>query len=337
MKIKTRNITICLSLCFCFYVTVEIALKVWGDNRLSINAECNAVKDSHNIVFLGDSQVWLGINTATVRNYFKSQNKADITFYNFGYPATPIAVHYFMLEKVISQNKKPDYLIYGFWGDGLTNTDYPDTYYMPELAKWSELKEVLMMKNPPALPSVRDAFYLLLGKISRIYRYRHLIRTAFNERILLNREGEKTLAELDRAGGRDYRDIIKKDGIKRLIEDQNRLLESGLGDNDMIRFRERTYLDKMIRLCSENNIKLILVHMPVPRPVWEMQNNEGSRYYGYSRRLEQHLSKRGVPLFDFADDMPDEYIPDTLHLTPQGAKIFSKILAERIYNYVHKE
>ncbi len=97
-------------------------------------------------------------------------------------------------------------------------------------------------------------------------------------------------------------------------------------------FKENTYeyLDKIVDLCKENNIKLILIKAPSLYPYW---------YEEYDKQIEEYAEKHNLDYYNFTsqiDQIGLDFQKDTydggLHLNLSGAtklsKYFSKILKE---------
>lgn len=93
------------------------------------------------------------------------------------------------------------------------------------------------------------------------------------------------------------------------------------------------YLDKITKLCKENNIKLVLIKAPSLYPYWYEEYDENIKKYAQKNQIEYYN------LIEHIDDIGIEYSTDTydagLHLNLNGAtklsKYFANILANR-YN-----
>lgn len=83
------------------------------------------------------------------------------------------------------------------------------------------------------------------------------------------------------------------------------------------------YLDKMIKLCEERNIKVIALNTPVYL-AWKYE--EPQYYYDYLSQKYPDLE-----LWDYLDaDIPDDYRRDINHLNKKGAEWFTAIVKERL-------
>lgn len=86
------------------------------------------------------------------------------------------------------------------------------------------------------------------------------------------------------------------------------------------------YLDKMVKLCKENNIELILMKAPVLYPYWYKEWDEQIKDYAKKNEL------RYINFLDIADEVGIDYNTDTydggLHLNMYGAEKMSRYLGE---------
>ena len=83
------------------------------------------------------------------------------------------------------------------------------------------------------------------------------------------------------------------------------------------------YLDKMIKLCEERNIKVIALNTPVYQ-AWKYE--EPQYYYDYLSQTYPDLE-----LWDYLDaDISDDYRRDINHLNKKGAEWFTAIIKERL-------
>ena len=86
------------------------------------------------------------------------------------------------------------------------------------------------------------------------------------------------------------------------------------------------YLDKMVKLCRENGVKLIFVKAPSISPYW---------YDEWEEQVTEYAAKNGIPYYNFLE-MQDrtgiDYMTDTydagLHLNHAGAGKLTAVLGE---------
>lgn len=88
--------------------------------------------------------------------------------------------------------------------------------------------------------------------------------------------------------------------------------------------RALSYLDKIRKLCDENDIKLILMKAPSLSPIWYKQENDQIKEYASKYNLEY------INFYNLIDDLGIDYETDTydggLHMNLSGANKISKYL-----------
>ena len=86
------------------------------------------------------------------------------------------------------------------------------------------------------------------------------------------------------------------------------------------------YLDKMVKLCRDNDIKLIFIKAPSTSPYW---------YDEWEAQVTEYADKNGIPYYNFLklqDRTGIDYMTDTydagLHLNHAGAQKLTSVLGE---------
>lgn len=90
------------------------------------------------------------------------------------------------------------------------------------------------------------------------------------------------------------------------------------------------YLDKMVALCQENNVELVLIKAPSLYPYW---------YDEWDQQMEEYALKNKVPYINFLNYIEEvglDYTQDTydmgLHLNLSGTEKLSKYFGEYLVN-----
>jgi hypothetical protein len=93
---------------------------------------------------------------------------------------------------------------------------------------------------------------------------------------------------------------------------------------------DRSFLPEIVRLCKENNIKLILVRTKILR--FSAANPEPSALIDYMNDLSTYAQDNGVLLIDFAHDqrLASGNFKDMHHLNQGGRRIFTEMLVEAL-------
>jgi len=93
---------------------------------------------------------------------------------------------------------------------------------------------------------------------------------------------------------------------------------------------DRSFLPEIIRLCRENNIKLILVRTKTLR--FSREYPQPPALKEYMNGLNSYLRRNDVPLIDFShsDRLTTALFTDINHLNSEGKKVFTEMLVETI-------
>jgi lysophospholipase L1-like esterase len=99
---------------------------------------------------------------------------------------------------------------------------------------------------------------------------------------------------------------------------------------DFDRQIDRSFLPKIIQLCRENNIRLILVRTKTLR--FSREVPEPFALSKYIENLSTYTRRSKVPLIDFShsERLPPALFTDINHLNLDGNKAFTEMLVEAI-------
>lgn len=113
-----------------------------------------------------------------------------------------------------------------------------------------------------------------------------------------------------------------------LVEDEEFLFTARAMDFDAS--VDESFLPEIIRLCKENDIRLILVHERTL--LFPSAAAEPKALQEYRRALAEYLQANDVTLLDFSYDprLPEEYFTDVLHMNAAGKAAFTQLLAEAL-------
>ncbi|MEH1906479.1 D-alanyl-lipoteichoic acid biosynthesis protein DltD [Nostoc sp.] len=170
---------------------------------------------------------------------------------------------------------------------------------------------------------------LVVKKISRVYRYRFNIREALGK-ILTNSQIEGSGINNNAGGFQDFRNIVRKEAITQLIKSEKGRYEKLYRNLKYWRFEpSKTYLEDFIKLASEAKVKVIFVEMPITHLHNQMAQKSFYRKE-YFEQLRRYLINYGIPLYNLSDMESDNHIPDTMHLSDEGATSFTQILFDKV-------
>lgn len=93
---------------------------------------------------------------------------------------------------------------------------------------------------------------------------------------------------------------------------------------------ERSFLPEIVRLCKENDIRLVLVRTKILR--FSATNPEPRPLVAYISDLSAYAQSQGVTVIDFARDqrLPADAFKDMHHLNQEGKEIFTEILVQAL-------
>ena len=172
-----------------------------------------------------------------------------------------------------------------------------------------------------------------LGNISKAYRYREQL---WKTSIINNVKSKMTSKYRE---GEWINDSDMQKHVKMgFIESHNKIQNSNnenfvLTDKDWeigsILAYNMTYLNKIVELCAEEDIQLILVTPPFTLGFLQATGH----YEDFSRFISSYASEKGLEYLDFNKlvDSPfvdEELFTDTSHLNYMGAELFTTLLCD---------
>jgi len=260
------------------------------------NMESNYIVDkSKSILVLGDSHTECAINDSIVIKSVNISKSADAYFYSF-----------IKLRKFLKINSGIKTVILGISEKSLYN------------------------KNWLYKPNKANAYFRLMN---------------LNDfRVLLESGGIKTFANLAKASFDNFSKllIIKKSNYKDMGIGGYLYFKREKLDEAITRYKKQKsidrpyseiqveYLLKIVNLCQEYTVKLILLNTPT----YVYCKNEND-----SEKLEQFINKNidnSVEYWDYSNYLlPDFCYGDLVHLNYRGAEIFSKKLQNDINRYFY--
>lgn len=258
---------------------------------------------NHEVIFIGDCEVFSNISPVTLwENY-------GITSYIRGSAQQLIWQSYYLLEETLKY-EKPDVVVYNVLAM---------KYNEPQKEAYNRLTLDGMKLSKSKIGAIKASMMEeedLITYLFPLLRYH-------------SRWSELT--------AEDFQYILKKDTLSHngylmrvdtkpvnVIPKGKKLPSYQFGSNSY------NYLDKITKLCKENDIKLILIKSPSVYPYWYEEWDEQIVTYAKENDLTY------INFLDVADEIGIDYQADTfdggLHLNLSGAEKFSryfgKILSE---------
>jgi hypothetical protein len=244
---------------------------------------------------MGDSHVVLSINDTLLNN---SKNVATI--------AEPIYLTFYKLERLIKLNKNINTVYLGF------------SYHI--LSKYSDE----FIKGEFSSSIVPKYFFILpINERAKLLKWNLKNFSVFNRALFKEIFFEISHPDANFLGGFSnniYHSRISTKSIQKRIEIQyytNRNLCSYSAISE-------EYLNKMIALCKDNNINLIIINTPLHQYYREMIPSK------FIFKYNEIISKNNLNTIDFSTLALDDssYTADGDHVTFRGCLIVSKRLQE---------
>ncbi len=307
------------------WLSTELVLSRWGDNMIPIQVAIHGYTFVPNILFMGNSRVAAGIKPSVITQVSTESLGDPIKSYNLGVGSSPFGIHYLLLKHLVQQGKQPKVLIYGFVDNELTVATFFDDPYLAQISEMADFP-ILFDKSLLNIDSRSD---LVVQKVSRLYRYRFIIRKVLCDKFTKN-QVDKSKISNSKNGFQDFHNLVRKESINQLIKDELSRYETLYSSQKNWRFTpSKTYLEAFINLAIQSKIKLIFVEMPITRLHNQMAQKSIYKKE-YFEQLRRYLKNYDIPLYTLSDIESDNDIPDTMHLSDQGATSFTKILFNEV-------
>lgn len=258
----------------------------------------------HDVIFVGDCEVFSNVSPVTL------WEKYGITSYIRGSAQQLIWQSYYLLEETL-RYEKPKTVVFNVLSM---------KYNEPQKEAYNRLTLDGMKLSKHKIRAIKASMMEnedLISYIFPLLRY----HSRWNE---INGEDFKYLFGKDKQSHNGYlmRVDIKPVGY---IPPGRVMADYRFGDNSY------DYLEKMVKLCKENDIELILIKSPSVYPYW---------YPQWDQQMVEFADKHAITYINFLevaeDEIGIEYDKDTfdggLHLNLSGAEkfteYFGKILSE---------
>lgn len=278
------------------------------------------------MVLLGDSMLEPAVDSTLLAE------RLDQKIYTIGLPGTASTIWYLIIKNnIVLADHKPKYLVVFFRDSMMTVPGYRVN------GRYFELVDEYAGADEPVL--IQRAYLNQMNPLERLaegyfplYGSRWKIRQSLDYYIRYSLAG---LAGCNKA--------CVDEGMAAVFEGNNldkNYLSDALAASDTYLYTpkvlnfgqqvENSLLPEIIRLCRENNIRLILVRMKImrfPTPASEPPGLER-----YMKGMAAYLKEQQVPFFDFgrAPQLGPEHFDDILHLNEEGRVIFTPMLAEAL-------
>ncbi len=280
------------------------------------------------VMFLGSSHARFAFDS----EYFNKELGAD-TFNLSSSGQTPV-VGYFALKEALKY-QKPKVLVYeAYWRLFGTSDDVTPAFFVYDYIEGIDTKAEML----PELIDEKDFSSFFVQSISKMYKYRDGIKPALIN--ILKGNILNKAAVVNNVAYEDY--TYYTDGYfgSDKVATTNKLYVTNpfkkAGNNFSWNNKQLEYMEKTVELCRENNIPVLVVTAPMPKPTMEFLKD---------------YSKSNAVMEEFTDELKVEYIDfntvnikeklftndmfyDSNHLNVKGTKTLDKILVPVIKKYL---
>lgn len=330
---------VCLLICLCCVDKLISRFVIdYSEDEFKISMDQFHSQDNIDVLFLGSSHVFCGVNP----NILSEKWEKDVYL-----AATPVqkpdTSYYLLKEAVELYHPKTVYLDMYYWVFRENSTDERTDYYLNYFYAVSDY-----------LNSPYDRIRCILdGVPQEEWIHAFLPATRTSNRLFDIAYIEKNLkydyasVQIDK-GDKGFRGVEnQKDGIELtngllLSSQRDGLWVELVNEDELDSISEKPigdyaykYLQKIIDLCSSNDIELILFCTPMT----DFQVNELSNYDTYHNAVMDVATRNSIVFWDFNLANPqkvsynEDYFLDTHHLNMDGAEAFSVQLADVYLDY----
>jgi len=302
------------------------------DNEIRWQYQTEIVEKKANLVLVGDSILELSVNPQQLTE-LTGESTDSIAI-----PGSASAVWYLAMKNIIAKSPhKPRYVVIVFRDTILTAPGYRvnGKYFslVDMLANTDDSlvieKAFIQQMSPPE--QWADRYLPLYGSRLRLretidYYIRYSLPSLLGCNPNCNDQANTTV----------FQDLNLD---ANLLVEAIATAESYLYTPEQMDFAaqlNKSFLPEIVKLSRENNIQLILVrtkHLDQPT-----EASESVRLKGYLQALKTYAEQNKVVVLDFAHDerLTSDLYVDTHHLTPAGATVFTKMLAEALLPILRK-
>lgn len=262
----------------------------------------NEVKD-HDVIFIGDCEVFSNVSPVTLwENY-------GITSYIRGSAQQLIWQSYYLLEETI-RYEKPEVVVFNVLSM---------KYNEPQKEAYNRLTLDGMKLSPTKLKAVSAS----MMEDEELITYLFPILRYHSRWSSLTGEDFKYLFKRDKLSHNGYLMRIDTKPAN-VIPEGRKLPDYSFGANSY------SYLDRMTKLCKENNIELILIKSPSIYPYWYKEWDDQIKEYADDNELTY------INFLEHTNEFGMDYLRDTydggLHLNLSGAEKFTEYLGRMLSN-----
>ncbi len=285
------------------------------------------LRDTPDIIFLGSSVASVGVDPAVIEKRFEKHG-AEVQAYNLGVSGSSVDVTEMIIKHVLGQPEHPRILVL------CANIQWVNSNRLDHRRRYLQYyAHPLAILHNCLNPSIIDSRF----REAATYGFFRNIRIISRLPIISPWHNQEK---------REFREIIQMKGFvprtdKKTVSDwpiqKHARWHRALDRRDIgTPFEPRGFCDealrKIISLCKAKDTTLIVVNMPV-HPLF-MEAFPHDTYQRYLEYLNSVCEETKTPLLDLQSEpmtLGNQHFYDYIHLSPEGAEIFSRALADLLF------
>ncbi len=286
-------------------------------------------KNSIDVIFLGSSHARFAFDSSLL------DKELNIKTFNLSSSGQTPVVGYFALKEALKY-QKPKLLVYETYSRLFgTSDNVTPAFFVFDYIKGYDIKTEMLVN----LFRENTFSSFLFESLIKTYKYREGVEPAFANILSGN-----VLNSAVQANNVQYDDFTYyKDGYfgSEKVASQNKLFITNpfkkAGKNFSWNDKQLEYFKKTINLCRENNIQVLMVTAPMPKPTMDFIKD-----YDYTYKyLKAAADNMSVEYIDYnllnrkTEMFTNDMFYDSNHLNRKGTEMLDKNLAPVIKNYIN--
>ncbi|PYG89157.1 uncharacterized protein DUF1574 [Ruminiclostridium sufflavum DSM 19573] len=338
LLLKHKNFLLCITFVFFFFAfdfVIGEVLSYYDHfdtpnmNSLMWDDFYKSEPNSIDVIFLGSSHARFAFDTETF------DNNLNIKSFNLSSSEQTPLVGYYALKEVL-KNQKPKLLVYeAYWRVFGIDDNTTTAYFVYDYIKGFDTRSQLLA----SIYDNRNFSSFLAEALSRTYKYRDsffpTIKNVLTGRIIKPSSPSKHIKYADftyHQNGYFQSDEVVNN--EKLFEN-NPFEKAGL----YFKWNETQieYFKKTIKLCNDNNIKVLVITAPLPKPSMDYIKD----YKKYSSKIMNIAKKFGLEYIDYNSmnikegNFKNEFFFDSNHLNKNGSEFLDNLLIPVIKKYLN--
>ncbi len=291
-----------------------IADREFGQKLLDLKAKTAANPDKPLAVMLGSSRVATGFRPDLLEN-------ANLACFNFAQVGTGPQLSHLVLERMLKQGIKPDWVFIEFWPpfwgiDGYLN-GYIDSLNLAAL-DWSDVQ--VLARYLPRPRQLIDRW--IPAQLAPVFSSRFVLLSRLGAAWAPKFDADRRLQNLNADGWWTPRASVTPEERAKLVEHYRGVYAQRLSQFRVRPTPERALKD-ILNLCRAQSIKVAVVVLPEGKDFQALYPPEAREAVdAYLDRLATHTT-----VIDARNWVEDDGFSDGHHLLPAGAEAFTTRLA----------